>query len=173
MPPRKYTPKRKVVRKKYVKKATNRTSLVKLIKNISLKQAETKMAIQSNGFSCLHNVSTRIFQNHLATSQGITDGSALSNRIGDTVMPIGLKLYLQFRQPADRPNVSWKVWVLKIYGTTSITFVPVKTITSNLFLDPIDTEACSVVKVINFKAPPNFPILSGGLPTKRMSLYTS
>lgn len=134
-----------------------RKNLVSLIKNVARGQQETKMAIQSFGSNMFHNVSLKVFNNNLATTQGVTDGSALSNRIGDTVLPVGLKLFMQFRQPVDRPNVSWKVWVLKVFGSASApTFLPRKNITGNLFLDPIDTEACSVVKVINFKADDNY-----------------
>jgi hypothetical protein len=105
-----------------------------------------------------HNVSQRFGGNLLQTTQGITDdGTVVSNRIGDTITPVGLKFLFQFRQPADRPNVNWKVWILKVKGNPSLTlYVPVKSITGNLMLDPIDTEKAVVMKVLNFKYNDNY-----------------
>lgn len=157
---RKYV--KKYARKQPAKKKTSYASrdrnLVKLIKSVSLKQSETKMATtDSTALSVLHNVSLRVRENLFSTGQGITDGLSVNNRIGDTVIPIGVKLYMTFRQPADRPNVTFKVWILKTYGNVlPPVFVPVKGITGNLMMDPIDTEKATIVKVITVKAPDNY-----------------
>jgi len=163
MPPRKYIPKKKIMssRKSSTpyrsKKAMpSRQSLVKLIKNVTLKTQETKMSTFNNVHGLLHNVSTRADQNMLATFQGLNDTSGYNNRVGDTVTPIGVKLYMQFRQPADRPNINWKIWILKTPGVNSYTFVPVKALTGNLMLDPVDTEKCTVLKVLQFKHMDNY-----------------
>lgn len=132
----------------------NNSSLIKLIKKVTLKTQETKMATHNTDvFNINHNISYKIRNNMLLTSQGVADSLGVFGRIGDTVMPIGLKCYMTFRQPADRPNVTWKVWILRFAGAvTPPTFVPVKAITTNLMLDPIDTEQCSVIKVFTHKA---------------------
>lgn len=136
----------------------SRGSLVKLIKSVSLRSQETKMATtDSTVLPLLHNISTLVRSNLMATSQGVTDSLGITNRIGDTVTPVGVKLYLTMRQPADRPNVTFKIWIVRIIGAATVpTFVPVKTITGNLLMDPIDTEKCTLVKSFKFKSKNNY-----------------
>lgn len=160
MPPKKYSKtKRTTKRKVYPKRKTqNSKGLIKLIKNISLKTQETKIATADSGvLQFYHNTSQVVRGNLFTTTQGITDSTGTANRLGDTVTPVGLKLYFTLRQPADRPNVTWKFWILKIWGNvTPPTFVPVKNITGNLMMDPIDTEKATIVKVLTYKAPDNY-----------------
>jgi len=149
-------PARKATRK--TSKVSNTRSIVKLIKNVTLKTQETKTAYQTTTIiSQFHNLSLLARVNLMSTTQGITDGLSVANRLGDTVTPIGVKLYMGFRQASDRPNVTWKVWIVKHWGsTTPPSSVPVKAITGNLLLDPIDTEKCSAVLVKTFKNPDNY-----------------
>ena len=152
---KKYVRKTKRTYKKKTPMAKDNTkNLVRLIKSVSLKQLETKQALSTiTPSALLHNVSSRLYANLLGTNQGITDGLSTSNRIGDTITPVGIKMYLQMRAPADRPNVTFKIWILKIFGNANPpTFVPVKAITGNNMLDPIDTEKASVVKVLTYKS---------------------
>lgn len=150
---------------------SSKSSLVKLIKSVSLKQQETKMATYDTGvLNCLHNISQAARNNLFQTGQGITDGLTINNRLGDTVTPIGVKLYMTFRQPADRPNTNWKVWIVKTWGNvTPATFVPVKAITGNLMMDPLDTEKCSPVLIRTFKAPDNY--YSSSLATSKETCF--
>lgn len=135
----------------------SRSSLVKLIKNVSARQSETKMCTYNAGLVIYHNISTRYGGNLLGTVQGITDATGAANRIGDTINLVGMKFLMQFRQPADRPNVNWKIWILKIKGNPTLPIsCPVKAITGNLQLDPIDTEKCVLVKQLNYKHPDNY-----------------
>lgn len=157
MPPKQYKPRRKTTQKKASYRAPTKTSLVRLIKSVSSKQAETKMCTYNASLTIYHNLSTRYGGNLLGTAQGITDSIGAFNRIGDTINLIGMKFLMQFRQPADRPNVNWKVWILKIKGNPTLPLsVPVKSVTGNLQLDPIDTEKCTVVKQLTFKNPDNY-----------------
>ena len=56
------------------------------------------------------------------------------------------------QQLADRFG-SFKIWILKHLGEQNPpTFVPVKAITVNLLMDPIDTEKCTLVKSFKFKS---------------------
>ena len=144
--------------KKMYKKPNDTKSLVKLIKNVSLQQQETKMTTHDTGvFVVKHNISSLVRGNLLTTTQGIGDSLGTASRIGDTITPVGLKMYMTFRQPTDRPNVSFKVWILKIFGVaTPPTSVPVKAITGNLLMDPIDTEKATTVKILTFKYPDNY-----------------
>lgn len=160
MPP-KTSYKKKVYRKK--KASTSKTmysrnsNLVRLIKSVSLRQQETKQAMSSATNVQLHNVSVRYFANMLGTQQGITDGLSTSNRIGDSITPIGIKQYWQFRMPSDRPNVTFKVWILKHAGDANPpTFVPLKAITGINLLDPVDSEKVTVVKIFTVKPPESY-----------------
>jgi len=136
----------------------NVKDMVRLIKSVTLKQQETKLALQDTTIiSQFHNISSLARNNLFATTQGITDGLGVANRIGDTVTPIGVKLYMAFRQPSDRPNVTWKIWIVKHWGnTTAPSSVPVKAITGNLLLDPLDTEKATAVVIRTFKHPDNY-----------------
>lgn len=144
--------------KKNAKKTMDNRSLVRLIKNVSLKQQETKMTTHDTGvLNVFHNTSQLVRGNLLTTTQGITDSLGTAMRIGDTITPVGVKLYMTFRQPTDRPNVSFKIWIVKIMGNaTPPTFVPVKNITGNLLMDPIDTEKCTTVKTLTCKFLDNY-----------------
>jgi len=136
----------------------------KAVKAVVYKVAETKQAVITNnsGVNVYHNVSDRLLTNLMAVSQGVNDtlGTSVAlntNRIGDVIQPVSATLYFQFRQPADRPNVSFKIFVLKFGGgAVPPTSLPTKTITNNLMIDPVDTERCSVVKIKTFKSPDNY-----------------
>lgn len=148
-----------------------RPTMVSKVKSVLYRMAETKQAIQTNnaGTTVLHNVSDRLVSNLMAVSQGVNDtlGTTVAlntNRIGDEIQPISSTIYLQFRQPADRPNVTWKIFILKFGGgAVPPTSLPTKTITNNLVIDPIDTERCSVVKVRTYKYNDNYWQGSSGL----------
>lgn len=164
MPFKKTTSKKKAVTsrdkmRKYAKKRQTvaRSSLVKMIRNVSAQQVETKMVTYNSALAIYHNLSSRYGGNLLGTVQGIADATGASARIGDTINLRGLKFLMQFRQPADRPNVNWKVWIIKVKGNPSTpASVPVKAITGNLMLDPIDTEKCVLIRQLTFKHPDNY-----------------
>jgi len=133
---------------------------VSAIRKIAQTTQETKIAAQSSsGLAVYHNGGVlhpgqpaRWFENLLATTQGPTDNkNSIKNRIGDSVAPVGVKLMMQFRQPTDRPNTSFKVWVVKHMGDVPPTSLGMNGITSNLMLDSVDTEKCNTVMVKTFK----------------------
>lgn len=143
-------------------------ALVKAVKKVVYAVAETKEAMYTSLSveQIYHNVTKRVIGNLILTRQGVADnpggvaGTTLPTnlvRLGDTIQPISVDLYLQFRQPADRPNVTFRVFLLKFPGqVTPPTFLPVKTVTGNVMLDPIDTEKCRIVKIRTYKAPDNY-----------------
>lgn len=151
------------IRKNRIRK-TNNKSLVSLIKKVCLKEQETKVATYNNtvgvnDYIINHNLSTRITQNTLFTLQGITDATpGFSNRLGDEVTPLGIKFYFQFKQYADRPNVTWRIWLVRVPGGQSMvsSTVPVRAVTGNLMMDPIDTERCKLVKQWTYKMGENY-----------------
>lgn len=153
------------------KTATVSPAMRKAISSISkaqaLKVAETKNAVQStfnatiphNGGVLSHGLPQLIMGNLLKTQQGQTDNRAsLSNRIGDAIFPIGSKLMFQIRLPADRPNTTVKVWVVKYNPVVShVNGAPsalgMNGITNNLMLDSVDNEQATVLKSFTFKSP--------------------
>lgn len=135
-------------------------SLVSLIKKVSLRTQETKHVIRSilNNSPIFHNSFNRIAANLCYSEQGITDsGTNVLCRIGDTVTPVGVKLFVQLTQPSDRPNVTFKLVVVKFWGGVNppVT-IPQIGISGCVMLDPLDTEKCSVVKSWDFKAGDNY-----------------
>jgi len=156
-------------RKKVVTKSRTPTrAFAQKVKQIIYKSAETKEALycDTTSVNLYHNVSNRLVGNLMFTKQGVTDTpggtpgvSVPTNlvRIGDEIQPISLDIYLQFRQPVDRPNVTYKLFILKFPGQiVPPTFLPLKTITGNAMLDPVDTEKCSIVKIKYFKHMDNY-----------------
>lgn len=175
-----------VAYKRYAKKSTKKPaskkrapnkSFASKVKSIIYKVAETKEAVTTNepGTQLYHNITNRIAGNIIIAYQGVGDTQSATltgntSRIGDEIQPISLTLYLQFRQPADRPNVTFKVFILKFKGSAVLpTFVPFKQITNNVMIDPVDTEKCSVVMERTFKMPDNY--WAGTLATSKEACF--
>lgn len=120
--------------------------IAKIAKTVALRQQETKHTTRSLGvFQMYHNVSQRVTDNLVWTSQGTND---TSNRIGDEITLRGIKLYLEMEDKWDRPNVTYCIWVAKCrQGIASLSSVPVRAITNMLPLDPMDTERVQKVLV--------------------------
>lgn len=148
-------------RKRYVKR--NKKSLVSLIKKVSLGTQETKMATQRSTLGLFHNGGLTsagrpqlVFDNCLKTTQGITDGTGITHRVGDCITPVGVKLYMEFDQPSDRPNVTFKVFVVKIRSHSVQSNLLMKSISSNVIMDPVDTEYCQIVATRTYKYGDNY-----------------
>lgn len=146
-------------------------SFRKAVKSVVWRSAETKEAMSTSGnggtsVSLFHNVSKRLTGNLMITKQGVSDNpggvaGAIEPdnlvRIGDEIQPLNMKIYMAFRQPSDRPNVTVRVYVLKFPGQiVPPTFVPFKAVTLYNFLNPIDTEKCKVVKIKTYKLPSDY-----------------
>lgn len=134
---------------------------VSQIRKIAQTTQETKSAVQtSSGLQVYHNGGIlhvgspgKWIDNLMATGIGPTDDkSTFKNRIGDAVAPVGVKLLMQFRQPVDRPNTNFKVWIVKHMADVPPTSLGMNPITGNLMLDSVDTEKCNVVMTKVFKA---------------------
>lgn len=166
MPPRKAPSSTKSRgRPKSVKYDSN---LNKYVKRLIHGNMETKEAWHTvlSPVQLYHNATDRLISNIFACSQGTSDtpggtaGTTLPTnlvRIGDEISPVSSTLYLQFRQPVDRPNVTYKVFVLKFSGgVLPPTSVPFKEVSLNNILNPVDEERCSIVKIKSFKYGPTY-----------------
>ena len=148
---RKYT--RKTYKKRNFRKRTTLNSkIARIAKTVALRQAETKHRINNYDWQTLyHNSSTRLTQNILQTGQGTNDGPT-NSRIGDEIILRGLKLNFIFRHFYDRPNLTFKVWVLKGAYSNLGSTLPVKTGSmGNLLIDPVETQKCTVLANKTYK----------------------
>ena len=93
--------------------------VAKMVKSISLRQAETKNTHQIvENTDLYHNLET-IVTNLLYTRQGYADNntgtSSYAMRIGDQVIARGLQFKFWFANKKDRPNVMYKIVFFKYY----------------------------------------------------------
>lgn len=127
------------------RKTGMRSAMYKIAKQVQLRNSESKHhAAQWAHASLYHNSWIRPTQNLLYSGQGSGD----THRVGDDVFAKGVRLDLVFDQPADRPQTSFRVVVLRGHYTqfSSTTSPPLKTPSVNVSLiDHIDTEKCNVV----------------------------
>lgn len=162
MPPRQTKSKKQNKKQKNPKKPTSYKGLVKLIKKVTLKQSESKSCTYSWGKTEL-NHNTYHFIGEMNTSfafpqQGVGD----NQRIGDRIKSSGYKLRLLCGQKYDRPNVTWKFWVLKqpINYSTGNSF---RNVTGNVLLDPPNLDqVIKVLKVFTWKPDQSTMLVSNG-----------
>ena len=113
------------VNKTYTKKlvkATPKTlsATKKLIKGIMLKNVETK-------YKSLSLDKQELYHNKLygwgliSNSGGVfpSQGDTDSNRQGDEIITTGIKFRVMFGQKMDRPNVTWKIYLVKYNSSVS------------------------------------------------------
>lgn len=157
MPPfrrKPFKPKRK---RRYYRKGK---SLEQKIKQITLKQCETKM---SPGFEeniqLVHNTTVYKY-GHLVTQQGVTDPGGfgvdtLRNRVGDQVIARGIKYKWWISNKLDRPNVMYFLYVFSYNPKTTPTDSTFWRGTNgtggvmNRMIDSPNGERVSVLKRIN------------------------
>lgn len=153
-------PVKKIIKKRNFKKSGNRlskrSSLVSLIKKISLKPTETKHTHNiAENIQLYHNVPF-ISYAHLNTSQGVSDeNNGTSNfvcRVGDEVIARGLSYKFWFANKLDRPNVMYKIIFFKYQSSTAPTgSAPFNTQgTANYMIRDLDVEKFKIIKVVKF-----------------------
>ena len=144
------------VNKTYTKKlvkATPKTlsATKKLIKGIMLKNVETKyrsysLAKQELNHNELQGWGLIHATGGLFPSQGNTDAS----REGDEILTTGVKFRLLLGQKADRPNVTWKIYLLKynnaVSGDPAVYNNFYHNVSGNGLLDPVQSKKYKVVK---------------------------
>jgi len=158
---------------------SKRSSLVSLIKSISLKQVETKTThrIEEN-LNIYHNIGY-IFTNLLKTTQGITDTdtgvNAYANRLGDEVIARGISIKLWVANKNDRPNIMFRMGVFKYQAGSIPTLSQIFTgANGNRMMDKLDNEYITIVyqKIFNLQAGVSGLLTSGsGFVNKEAHTY--
>jgi len=80
-----------------------------------------------------------------------TQGPADNQRNGDRIFVSGFKVRLLCGQKYDRPNVTWKCWVLRMGNQVDTLANCWRTITGNVLLDPINTDQVTILKSYTWK----------------------
>lgn len=145
---RKPTTKRSA-KKRYTRRRPTLDKKIRTIaKSMVLKTSETKVNLRTYDQQAVtHNAATgeRLgFFNLLLTSQGTGDGTndinLSNNRIGDEIIPSGIKMYISIDQLFEFPDVQYRLVVVKTKGNLSITGVQLQDITEDNTVDPIVKE---------------------------------
>lgn len=152
--------KKPVSRKAFASRAVSKAkkqSLVKLIKSVSLKNAETKDTHNiSENIQIYHNVPTHVVD-LLYLQQGINDSEGgltqNSKRIGDEVVGRGISIKLWFANKLDRPDILYKLVVFRYKSNTTIVAGDpwMAQGTSNFMIRDLNVDKFKIVKVKNFK----------------------
>ncbi len=138
----------------YKRKPTTR-SMYSIAKRVLRSNTETKSRITSYfQDTLLHNVPKLIATQLLRTSQGTDSGATSGNRIGISIQPVGLKLYIELAQyqPSAATNVFngniWiKFWVLRSHHSNiNISNDFLRLISSNTMLAPVQRRTHNVVR---------------------------
>lgn len=146
---RRFVLSRRRVRRAY----RGRGSLARVIKSVSLKNSETKYRkIQNENVQLYHNAGNgvvgttyyMVVQNLLQTQQGLTQ----SDRIGDAVHGVYLKVKLWLSNKSDRPNVMYRVAIITMPADQTGSGNPTNLFRGdigNKMLDYIDTDRYKVI----------------------------
>lgn len=132
-------------------------SLIKLIKNVSLKQTETKCTHWIYENVNLYHNSPSLSGGHLATTQGVAEdnsgsGQVIQCRIGDRVYAKGLSYKFWFANKLDRPNVMYKIVFFRYQAGYTLTANDpyCSQGTTNYMIRDLDTEKFKILKVKKF-----------------------
>jgi len=149
-------------RKRVARKASSRKATVALIKKTIMRVAETKKDQRPlTVVTLLHNTPTIIGTNVLHCQGAATTAPGLvDTRVGDSIQAVGISFRFLFMTYSDRPNVTFKVWVIKtpaydtsrgVFPYTYNTWFDART--SQWIMDEINKENVTVIKQLMFKPP--------------------
>lgn len=140
---------------------TRTRALKALIKRTVLRKAEPKttrfnygkVELNHNSFPPATNLLT---STSVMPSQGVGD----NQRVGDQINATGFKLKLLMGQKADRPNVTFRYFVVKLAKGTTMSYANMMhSHTFNVLLDDVNTDFCTVLKTGTWR--PNEAGLAG------------
>lgn len=130
----------------YRMKAASRRRLIRTIKRVTMKTVEPKCVRKSvPKFEMFHNQTAILTLN--TSSYMPTQGAGDTQRIGDQINMSGFRLRMLLGQKADRPNVTFRWWiVIAPKGSSyaySTWFIPT---TNNVLLDDLNKDFVKQLK---------------------------
>ena len=151
MPYVRKTPKpyKRSYKKRYTRGSNTLDAKIKAIaKSMVLKTAETKVNLRTYDQQPItHNAPTgeRLgFFNLMLSTQGVSDGdndiNSSNNRIGDEIIPSGIKMYISIDQLFEYPDVQYRLVIVKTKGNVSLSAISLQDITQDNTADPIVRE---------------------------------
>lgn len=135
---------------KYASRGTAYDRIAKVVKSISLKNAETKDThVIAENIQLYHNVEN-IRYSFLYTQQGIGDGDTGTTnyacRVGNEIICRGLSIKLWFANKLDRPNIMYRIIIFKYRADTTIGSAYKVQGSTNYMIRDIDNEKITVLK---------------------------
>lgn len=124
-----------------------RRSMIARIKRTVLKMSELKIKSGTLGENQLYHDVPGNFGDLFQTSHLPSQGDNEDQRIGNKIFLSGIKVKLMLLQKEDRPNVTWKIWVVKVDQSTNYQYNTIfDNVSGNMLLDDIDNNR--VAKVV-------------------------
>lgn len=127
--------------------------IARICRKTIFRMAESKSKAYSHGKTeVYHNVYANT-TNPLNTPFGMpTQGGKDDERSGDRIYVSGFKVRMLLGQKFDRPNVTWKIWVVRQGIQTSSVSNSWRNVTGNVLLDPSNLDQVKVLytKTIKF-----------------------
>jgi len=133
---------------KYSKSSMNRKKLIRTIKAVTKRVAEPKVVNTNMGKTELYHNNVVAFHLNKSDSANMpSQGTTEYQRVGDQINVTGWSLRMLMGQKADRPNVTFRWWVVKVPKGSSYTYAAwFQNVTSNAMLDHINTDFVKVLK---------------------------
>jgi len=125
---------------------------VKAVKKITLKVAEPKKVSYNRGHTELYHNSPQYVVKLNLPAGNPTQGLGDNMRVGDQIYSSGYTVRLLLGQKSDRPNVTFKIWFIKVPQSTTFSYASwFDPVTNNSMLDDINEDLCTVVKTVTYR----------------------
>ncbi|AMB42980.1 hypothetical protein [Circovirus-like genome DCCV-9] len=141
------------------KKSKASKTFAKKVKAVVMKTVETKSRPWGYGkLELNHNVPYAITLNGTGNPGPMPpQGTQDYERIGDIINTSGIKLRLMCGQKADRPNVTFKFWVVQVPKGSGYSYNQwFMNYTGNCLLDSINTDFVKILATHTWKAPETY-----------------
>lgn len=127
-----------------------KTNLLKLIKSVSLKQAETKNTHIIQEDQQLYHNGEDIKKGMLNTTASINDGQGgtanTACRLGDQVIAKGISLKIWLANKLDRPNVMYRIVIFKYNSNENPMGIYYSQGSTNIMLRDLNTEKYTILR---------------------------
>lgn len=146
--PRRYRSKRKTNRRsRRPRKSSFRKRLVRTIKAVALRRSEPKAKDTTFGKVELYHNTVQSGYLLNTVSAMPTQGTSDSQRVGDQIYTRGFTLRMLLGQKADRPNVTFKYWIVGVPKGVVYAYASwFDASTNNVLLDRINTDLVKIYK---------------------------